>query len=98
MGGCNTPYTHQLWMTDALWRLIGKICHVYLDNIIIWLQIIEEHKVNVAKVLDALHATNLSYNGCKTTLFSTEISFLVHNISGAGIQADLKNVDQILDW
>jgi hypothetical protein len=31
-------------MTNALRELIGKICHVYLDDIIIWSQNIEEHK------------------------------------------------------
>ena len=33
MGGCNAPSTHQHHMTDALCELIGKICHVYLDEI-----------------------------------------------------------------
>ena len=35
-GGCNVAATHQRQMTDALQELIGKICHVYLDDIIIW--------------------------------------------------------------
>ena len=44
MGGCNTPSTHQRRMTDALQELIRNICHVYLDDIIIWSQTIEEHE------------------------------------------------------
>ena len=75
-------------MTDALRDLIGKICHVYLDDIIIWSQTVEEHTANVAKVLDALRKANLFCNGAKSTLFSTEMSFLGHKISAAGIQAD----------
>jgi hypothetical protein len=98
MGGCNAPSTHQRWMTDALRELIGKICHVYLDDIIIWSQTTEEHEVNIAKVLDALRAANLFCNGAKTTLFSTEISFLGHKILGAGMRADPKKIDRILDW
>ena len=50
MGGCNAPSTHQCRMTDALCELIGKICHVYLDDIIIWSKTVEEHEINVAKV------------------------------------------------
>ena len=68
MGGCNAPSTHQRRMTDALRELIGKICHIYLDNIIIWFQTIEEHMSNVAKVLDALQKANLFCNGDKSTL------------------------------
>ena len=45
MGGCNGPSTHQRRMTDALRDLIGKICHVYLDDIIIWSQSVEEHEI-----------------------------------------------------
>ena len=53
-GGCNAPATHQCQMTDALQELIGKICHVYLDDIIIWSQTVEEHEQNCATVLEAL--------------------------------------------
>jgi hypothetical protein len=53
-GGCNAPATHQHRMTDALQELIGKICHVYLNDIIIWSQTMEEHKRNCAAVLEAL--------------------------------------------
>jgi hypothetical protein len=80
-------------MTDAFQEFIGKICHVYLDDIIIWLQTVEEHETNTAKVLKALRAANLFCNGTKTTLFSTEISFLRHKISAAGIQADPRKID-----
>ena len=98
MGGCNAPSTHQRRMTDALRELIGKICHVYLDDIIIWSQTVEEHEANVTKVLEALRKANLFCNGSKTTLFSTEISFLGHKISAAGIQADPQKIDRILNW
>ena len=53
-GGCNAPTTHQRQMTDALCQYIGKICHVYLDDIIIWSQTIEEHTQNCELILDAL--------------------------------------------
>ena len=98
MGGCNGPSTHQCRMTDALRELIGKICHVYVDDIIIWSQTVEEHEINVARVLEALRKANLFCNGAKTTLFSTEISFLGHKISADGIQADPRKVDRILNW
>ena len=98
MGGCNAPSTHQRRMTDALRELIGQICHVYLDDIIIWSQTVEEHEANVTKVLEALRKANLFCNGSKTTLFSTEISFLGHKISAAGIQADPRKINRILEW
>ena len=98
MGGCNAPSTHQHQMTDALRDLIGKICHVYLDDIIIWSQTVEEHKANISKVLEALQKANLFCNSSKTTLLLTKISLLGHIISAAGIQANPRKIDRILDW
>lgn len=46
--GCrNAPATHQCPMFQALRQHIGSICHVYLDNIIIWSNSTEEHRHNV---------------------------------------------------
>jgi hypothetical protein len=53
-GGRNAPATHQRRMFIALRPLIGKICHAYLDDIIIWSQTVAEHVKNVKLVLDAL--------------------------------------------
>jgi hypothetical protein len=36
MGLCNTPSIHQRRVIHALQELLGRICHIYLDNIIIW--------------------------------------------------------------
>ncbi len=98
MGGCNAPATHQRRMTDALRALIGTICHVYLDDIIIWSETVEEHQVNVAAVLDALRRANLYCNPAKSKLFCTEIAFLGHVISGSGIRPDPRKTDRIINW
>ena len=71
---------------------------LYLDNIIIWLQTVEEHEQNVAKVLDALRAAKLFCNKNKSVLFATEIFSLGHIISGSGISADPRKTDWIINW
>lgn len=53
--GCqNAPATHQQRMFQALRHLVGTICHIYLDDIVIWSQTINDYRRNVALVLDAL--------------------------------------------
>ncbi|KAF5376678.1 hypothetical protein D9615_007909 [Tricholomella constricta] len=98
MGGCNAPATHQRRMMDTLQEHIGKICYVYLDDIVIWSSSLAEHETNTTKVLEALRAAGLYCNIAKTILFATEISFLGHQISGKGISADPHKVDRILCW
>jgi hypothetical protein len=98
MGLRNSPTVHQRHVFVALRVLIGKICHVYLDNIIIWSNSVEEHRCNIATVLEALQAATLYCSSIKSELFCTEVDFLGHHISRCGIEADPKKVECILNW
>ena len=98
MGLQNSPATHQHRVTMALRDLIGQICHVYLDNIIIWSQSLAEHEQNNALILKALKAAHLYCSAKKSRLFNTEINFLGHTISQQGIKADRSKVECILNW
>ena len=98
MGLKNAPAIHQWWVTAVLHPLIGKICHIYLDDIVIWSNSIDEHEQNVHTVLQALCKMCLYVNPEKTHLFCTEIDFLAHHISSWGIEADTKKVEHNLSW
>ncbi len=76
----NVLAIHQHCVNHALQYLIGKICHIYLDDIIIWSNSIEEHMLHVHQVLDALHADALYCNPKKSEFFLLELSFLGHCI------------------
>lgn len=98
MGVWNAPAMHQRHMIVALRPWIGKICHVYLDDIVIWSSTIEEHIANVETILMALRQAHLYCSLKKTSLFCEEISFLGHTVSARGIEADMSKVSRILDW
>ena len=98
MGLKNSPAIHQRRVTKALGNLIGKICHIYLDDIVIWSNSLEEHERNVSQVLQALETAQLYCNPKKTHLFCTEINFLGHHISSRGIEADNSKTERILSW
>lgn len=98
MGGCNAPSTHQRRMIDALRPLIGKICHVYLDDIIIWSRNLFEHIRNVMAVLTALRQAQLYCNKSKCKLFAMEVEFLGHIITADGIFPDPRKVERITNW
>lgn len=85
-------------MTLALLLLIRKIYHVYIDNIIIWSNSIEEHINNIQRVLQAFKKTKLYYFSKKTKLFTLEINFLEHVILAKSICTDLTKINKILDW
>lgn len=98
MGLKNSPAIHQRRVTRALGTLIGKICHIYLDDIVIWSDSIELHEINTRKVLQALSDAQLYCNPSKSRLFCSEINFLGHNISQRGIEADTSKTERITNW
>ena len=65
---------------------------VYLDDIVIWSNSLDEHIRNVQKIMEALQKAKLYVNEKKTKLFCYEINFLGHKISQAGIEADDKKL------
>lgn len=85
-------------MFNALQPLIESICHIYLDDIIIWSNNLEFHKANMEKVLNALREHHLHASLKKTTLFAVELDFLGYYISYHSIEADFKKVERILNW
>lgn len=98
MGCRNAPATHQRRMFSALRDHIGRICHVYLDDIIIWSSTLKEHIANVQTILSALRTAGLFVSDKKTQLFLTSLDFLGHHISRAGVEASDEKVRKILDW
>ena len=98
MGLCNAPATQQRRVTRALEHLIGRVCHVYLDDIIIWSESVEEHWENVGRVLEALRKEGLYCSSKKTELFCSEVKFLGHIVSARGVEADPAKVAKIMEW
>jgi len=98
MRDTNTPAIHQRHITITLLSLIGKICCIFIDDIIIWSCSIKEHKANIQQVLQTLWKAHLYCLPKKTDLFAIEIYFLEYVISNKDIQVDLSKIDKILDW
>src|SRR5277367_1496621 len=73
MGLKNALSIHQRRVTAALRPLLGRVCHRYLDDIVIWSSSLDEHDVHVRMVLDALRIAKLYVNPKKTKLFCSEI-------------------------
>nr|GAT43224.1 reverse transcriptase-RNase H-integrase [Mycena chlorophos] len=94
----NAPSIQQRRVTAALREYIGKFCHVYLDDVIIWSQSEEEHEEHIRKVFAALQKAHLYCNEKKTQLFCYEIDFLGHHVSQRGIEPDKSKVERIKYW
>jgi hypothetical protein len=85
-------------MIAALRELLGKICHIYLDDIVIWSDTVEQHTEHICLVLQALRKAKLYCNPKKCHFYLLELDFLRHNISARGIEASSSKVNKILNW
>ena len=98
MGLRNSPAIHQRRVTAALCEYIGKICHIYLDDIVIWSNDVAEHTRHIDLVMKALHKARLYCNPAKCKFYLTEMDFLGHHISIQGIEPNSSKVDRIIQW
>ena len=71
MGDCNAPSTFQQLMTITFQDFIRKFIHVYLDDIFIFLNSLEEHLEHIIMVLQQLREVHFLLSKSKVDLFST---------------------------
>ena len=98
MGIKNAPAIHQRRVTAALRPWIGRFCHVYMDDIAVWSNSLDDHSENITKLLQSLLDNELYLNPKKTKLFCSEIRFLGHRISAKGVEADENKTDRVTNW
>ncbi|KZS17759.1 Uncharacterized protein APZ42_016190 [Daphnia magna] len=77
-GLTNAPGTFQRLMNSVLRKVIGMICLVYLDDIIIFSRTIEEHFINLKTVFSLLEIAHLKMKLSKCEFFSQSVSYLGH--------------------
>jgi hypothetical protein len=97
-GLTNTPATFQHFMNDVFKDMVDNFIIVYLDNILIYSDTIEEHQRHVCKVLQQLHEYNLHAKPEKSEFFHNSIEYLGFLISPKGVEMDPGKVEAILFW
>jgi len=63
-------------MMAVLQELLGKICHIYLNDIVIWSTTVEQHTEHIQLVLTALCMAKLYFNPKKCYFYLLEMDFL----------------------
>ena len=97
-GLVNSPQTFERLVERVLAGLSLKIYLVYLDDIIVFSKIFDEHLVNLEKVFQRLRETNLKLSPNKCTLLQKKSNFLGHIVSKDGIATDPDKIKSVKDW
>ena len=94
----NAPATFQRMMDTALRGLIGKICFVYLDDIVIFGSTIQEHHQNLVTLFERLRQTGLKLQPDKCEYLRPELEYLGHVITAEGVKPNSKKIEAVLNF
>ena len=92
-GLTNAPGTFQRLMNYVLRSVIGKICLVYLDDIIVFSKSKDEHLVNLGRIFDLLNEADLKLGLSKCKFMCKSVQYLGHVISARGITPDSGKIE-----
>ena len=83
-GFCNTPATFQRLMQNCLGELNLIYCLIYLDDVIVFSKMEEEHLQCSCIVFNCFREYNLKLKPTKCQYFQSEINYLAHHVSKEG--------------
>ena len=91
-GLCNASATFQHLMQNTLGELNLMDCVIYLDDVIIFGHMEEEHLEHLHVVFERFWEFNLKLKPSKCSFFQSEIIYLAHHISRRWILPSRDNV------
>ena len=97
-GLANAPATFQAYINRALSGLLDVCCVVYLDDILIYSQSLEEHRRAVRLVLERLRKYRLYAKLSKCAFEVDTVNFLGYVISPDGVGMERSRVETIDSW
>ena len=77
---------------------LDKCVLVYMDDILIYSKMADDHVAHVKAVFDCLAANNWHVKENKCALFLPEVEFFGHVVSAEGVKVAVDKVDTVLSW
>jgi hypothetical protein len=84
----SAPSTFQRLMNNVLMGLIGTRCFVYLDDMIIFGETLEEHNTRLKELFERLRQFKLKIEPDKCEFLKTELNYLGHVVTIEGVKPD----------
>lgn len=83
---------------DVLREQIGKFCHVYVDDVIIFSETKEDHVRHIDCVLKNLLDANMKVSIEKSNFFKTEVEYLGFTVSRGGIRTSQSKIETVRNY
>jgi hypothetical protein len=97
-GLTNAPAYFMYLMNKVFMEYLDKFIVVFIDDILIFFKMEEEHEKHKRLALEKLRSNQLYAKFSKCEFWLTEVAFLGHVISTGGVSVDLGKVRDVLNW
>ena len=97
-GLTNAPTVFMCLMNGVFRDYLDKFVIVFLDDILVYSKIKEEHEQHLIMVLQVLREHQLYAKLSKCSFYQKQIHYLGHIISEEGIDVDSEKVEAIREW
>lgn len=98
MGLKISPSAFSRAMTIAMSGLNYDTCLIYLDDLIVYGNSLQDHNKNLVKVFERLRTVNLKLNPNKCDFLKQEILYLGHVISSNGVLPDNSKIEALQNY
>jgi hypothetical protein len=97
-GLTNAPAYFMYLMNTVFMEYLDKFIVVFIDDILIFSKMMEEHEEHLRLVLVKLRSNQLYAKFSKCEFWLTEVIFLGHVISTGGVSVDPSNIKDVPNW
>jgi hypothetical protein len=97
-GLTNAPAYFIYLMNKVFMEYLDRFIIVFIDGILIFSKMMEEHEEHLRLVLEKLRSNQLYAKFSKCEFLLTEVTFLGHVISAGGVSVDPGKVKDVLNW
>jgi hypothetical protein len=97
-GLTNAPAYFMYLMNKVFLEYVDKFVVVFIDGILIFSKMEEEHEKRLRLVLEKLRSNQLYTKFSKCEFWLTKVAFLGHVISVGGVSVDPGKVRDVLNW
>lgn len=97
-GNCNAVATFCMIMMDMFAPFLGVWMDIYLDDIIVYMDTLEEHVQRIEQVIDILLKNKFYLAADKLQILPEQLHLLGHVIMRNGLLLDPEKVDSVTAW
>ena len=98
LGLCNAPSTFQCLMNSVMHGFIDKFVLVYLDDVLVYSNNEDEHKIHLCQVFDRLREHKLQAKLKKCEFGKSHVKYMGHVVGSGEHSVDREKVAAVTSW